>query len=96
MFFLDGIRRLFSHGDQCEIHATFQPECEACQLARLRHQASLDMSPDPFTDSVDMSSVYDASVDTGSVDTSSIDTGSSDFGGFDGGDSGGGGSSGDF
>ncbi len=90
MFFLDGIRRLFSRGDQCEIHATFQLECEACQLARLRHQASLDMSPDPFTDT------FPDSVDTTPTYDVSADTGSGDFGGFDGGDSGGGGSSGDF
>jgi uncharacterized membrane protein YgcG len=92
MSLLDGIRHLFSHDDQCEIHATFQPECEACQLRLLQRQASFDTSPNLFTDTVDTNSAYDASADTGS----SIDTGGGDFGGFDGGDSGGGGSSGDF
>jgi uncharacterized membrane protein YgcG len=96
MSLIDGIRHLFSHGDHCEVHTTYQPDCEACQLVRQRRQTYVNTS-----DPIDTGSTYDLSSDStpicdSSPDTGSIDTGSSDFGGFDGGDSGGGGASGDF
>jgi uncharacterized membrane protein YgcG len=101
MSLIDGIHHLFSHNDHCEVHTTYQPDCEACQLVRQRRQTHANTS-DPIDTgsnydlSSDTTPIFDSSPDTGSIDISSIDTGSSDFGGFDGGNSGGGGASGDF
>ncbi len=101
MSLIDGIRHLFSHDDHCELHTTFQPDCEACQIVRRRRQTYVNTS-DPidtgsnYDPSSDTAPIFDSSPDTSGIDTSSIDTGSSDFGGFDGGNSGGGGASGDF
>lgn len=96
MSLIDGIRHLFSHDDHCELHTTFQTDCEACQLVRQRRQIYINTS-----DPIDTGSTYDLSSNTtpifdSSPDTGSVDTGTSDFGGFDGGNSGGGGASGDF